>query len=181
MTWHVAPAIRVATAAARASGDHAAAGRSSASAWNNVVTKVLTARVSAVVRIESSGRSADGSRLRGSDVGDLVEAGRVADRRAERAPEREDEPERGKDGDRRPVRDTLQQDACREGPEWRDEERDRRLDALHAPEQTVRRHRIRVAADDGVGRGDRERRREDAGRQHVDIRPDEEERAAGPR
>ena len=34
---------------------------------------------------------------------------------------------------------------------------------------------------DGVGRRDRESRGEDAGRQYIDVRPDQEERTAGPR
>jgi hypothetical protein len=51
---------------------------------------------------------------------------------------------------------------------------------LRPAEQPVGRHRDPVAADDRVGRGDRERSGQEAGRQHVDARPDEEERTAEP-
>ena len=48
-------------------------------------------------------------------------------------------------------------------------------------EQTVGRHRDPIAVDDRVGRRNRERGGQDAGGQHVDARPDEENGTTDPR
>src|SRR6266536_2071702 len=112
---------------------------------------------------------------------EILEPWRVPDRRAGRPPDRKHEAARGEDGDGGAGREKAQEDTGDERTERGSELRDRRANALDAPEQPVRGDRDAVADHDGIRDGHGDGLRQDPDRQNVDARPDEKQAASKPR